>query len=159
MRKLICLFSFLFLISFLMSAQKNLTKEAGSFLDEWHKDAANADMDAYFDKIDTAGIFIGTDATEVWLKQEFYDYSKPHFDKGKAWSFAVKERNIYFSEDLSYAWFDELLDSSSGTLRGSGVLKKEDKAWKIMHYVLSLPVPNEKFKEVINVLKQDKIQQ
>lgn len=30
---------------------------------------------------------------------------------------------------------------------------------KIMHYVLSLLVPNEKFKEVINVLKQDEVQQ
>jgi hypothetical protein len=32
------------------------------------------------------------------------------------------------------------------------VLIKINEEWKIRHYVLSLPVPNEKFKEVMEVL-------
>lgn len=124
------------------------TAEISRFLDEWHSDASRADMAAYFDKIDSSGIYIGTDATEHWTRQAFYDWSKPHFDKGKAWSFQAEERHIYLSEDQKMAWFDEKLNSSSGPLRGSGVLASRDGKWKIMQYVLSVPVPNEKFREV-----------
>jgi len=42
-------------------------------------------------------------------------------------------------------------------LRGSGVLAKQKESWKIKHYVLSLPVPNDKFKEVMDVLKNESV--
>lgn len=132
----------------------SLNAEIGIFLDDWHHDASRAHMPAYFHKIDEVGIYIGTDATENWTKQAFYDWSKPYFDKGKAWSFHAEERNIYLSEDLKMAWFDEKLSSVSGPLRGSGVLINRNGQWKILHYVLSLPVPNEKFNEVIELINE-----
>ncbi|MCD4730054.1 MAG: nuclear transport factor 2 family protein [Bacteroidales bacterium] len=59
-------------------------------------------------------------------------------------------------EDLwqpgTIAWFDEQLEYPGGTLRGSGVLAKEKNDWKLKHYVLSLPIPNDKFKEVVKVI-------
>ena len=137
--------------AFLFS-QDTLNVRINNFLDEWHADAARADMQAYFDKIDEEGIYIGTDATENWTKQEFYAWSKPYFDKGKAWTFNAVERNIYFSEDKSVAWFDEKLKASEGMLRGSGVLQLKNGSWKLMQYVLSLPVPNEKFKDVLKLI-------
>ena len=42
--------------------------------------------------------------------------------------------------------------SGSVTLRGSGVLQKVDGGWKLKHYVLSLPVPNDIFKEVVEII-------
>jgi hypothetical protein len=33
------------------------------------------------------GIFIGTDATERWTVAEFKAYAKPHFDKGRGWTY------------------------------------------------------------------------
>jgi hypothetical protein len=135
--------------------QDSLKFEIGLFLDEWHNDASRADMQAYFDKIDDEGIYIGTDATENWTKQAFYEWSKPHFDKGKAWSFQAEERNIYLSADQKMAWFDEKLSSASGPLRGSGVLINKDGNWKILHYVLSVSVPNEKFREVMKVIAKE----
>jgi hypothetical protein len=137
-------------ISFLIIAQEK--EEITQMIDNWHKAAANADQTAYFDGIDENGIYIGTDATEIWTKQEFFEWSKPYFDKGKAWSFTAIKRNIFLSEDRSFAWFDELLQFSGGVFRGSGVVRKKDGQWKIKHYVLSLPVPNEKFKGVMEVL-------
>jgi len=137
--------------AFLFS-QDTLNVRINNFLDEWHADAARADMQAYFDKIDEEGIYIGTDATENWTKQEFYAWSKPYFDKGKAWTFNAVERNIYFSEDKSVAWFDEKLQASEEMLRGSGVLQLKNGSWKLMQYVLSLPVPNEKFKDVLKLI-------
>ena len=94
-------------------------------------------------------VFIGTDATENWNKKDFQTYAKPHFDKGKAWSFKAIERNIYFSPDYKTAWFDELLETQMKICRGSGVLIIENGKWKIKHYVLSMTIPNQISKDVI----------
>lgn len=143
----------LLLAPFVLFSQDTLKIRLNNFLNEWHSDAASADMQSYFDKIDEQGTYIGTDATENWTKQAFFDWSKPFFDKGKAWTFKAFERNIYLSDDGSMAWFDEKLEASYGMLRGSGVLRFKEGSWKIMHYVLSLPVPNEKFKAVLEVIE------
>ncbi len=149
-------FCFLMISSFVLFSQPEEKNEINTFLDQWHLDATNVDYEGYFDKIDEEGIFIGTDATEVWTKQAFYDWAEPQFtDGGKAWDFKRIERNIYFGDDPEYAWFDELLSFSGGTLRGSGVLVKRESEWKIAHYVLSLPVPNEKFRDVLEAMKDD----
>jgi hypothetical protein len=141
------------ILPLLLFSQDPIKFQISNFLDEWHADAARADMQAYFDKIDEAGVYIGTDATENWTKQAFYDWSKPFFDKGKAWTFHATERNIYISEDGTMAWFDEKLKSTNGMLRGSGVLRLKNGEWKIMQYVLSLPVPNDRFKQVMELIK------
>jgi hypothetical protein len=141
------------LFPFFLFSQDAEKAKINAFIDEWHTDAANADMEDYFDKIDEAGIYIGTDAAENWTKQAFLEWSKPYFDKGKAWAFKAVERNVYVSDDGTLAWFDEKLEASYGMLRGSGVLRLKNGSWKIMHYVLSLPVPNDKFKEVLEVIE------
>ena len=138
--------------SFFTKAQDEQIDEITQMLDGWHLAAANADQQAYFNVIDEDGIYIGTDATEIWTKQEFFEWSKPYFDKGKAWSFTAVDRNIYFSEDRNLAWFDELLQFTGGIFRGSGVIARKDGKWKLKHYVLSIPVPNDKFKGVMGVI-------
>lgn len=152
MKKLI--FSILILSSLFLFAQKGDNTGVNNFIDQWHQDAADVDREAYFDKIDENGIFIGTDATEIWTKQVFYDWAEPQFTNGgNAWDFKAIDRNIYWGGKSDYVWFDELLTFSGGTLRGSGVLKNGKKGWKIMHYVLSLPVPNEKFSAVLKAME------
>ncbi len=123
-------------------------------LDQWHKAAAEADFESYFEKMTTDAVFLGTDASENWQYQEFKDFSKPYFDNGKAWNFTAVERNIYLSENGNMAWFDELLDTQMELCRGSGVLKKVNDNWKIAHYVLSIAVPNENVSELVQIKKQ-----
>ena len=144
---------FLLFPLFLFS-QTHTKPQINQFLDQWHKDAANVDMKAYYDKIADDGIFIGTDETEVWTKQEFWDWSTPHFESGKTWDFTAYERNIYYSKDKKYAWFDEKLETTSLALRGSGVLILGKKGIKIEHYVLSVMVPNEKYVRVTEVISE-----
>ena len=103
--------------------------------------------------MDSVSIFIGTDASENWKKTAFSKFSKPYFDKGKAWSFTPIERNIYTSKNNEIVWFDELLNTWMGICRGSGVLEKENKKWKIKHYVLSVTIPNDNINQVININK------
>lgn len=122
-----------------------------SILDKWHKDAAETNFDSYFNAIADDGIFIGTDATENWNKKEFIAFSKPFFDKGKAWDFTSLERNIYFSTDGKTAWFDELLNTQMKICRGSGVLVRINNEWKIKHYVLSMTIPNDNTNEIVSI--------
>ncbi|MFV8368083.1 nuclear transport factor 2 family protein [Flavobacterium sp. LB2R40] len=122
-----------------------------SALDSWHKAAAEANYNAYFALMADDAIFIGTDATENWNKTAFQAYAKPHFDKGKAWSFTTLERHIYFEKSGKTAWFDELLNTQMKICRGSGVMVKIGNDWKIKHYVLSMTIPNENSDEVVKV--------
>ena len=133
---------------------EEIKKSINTSLDLWHKAAAEANFDNYFNLMTKEGVFIGTDATENWQNEAFKIFSKPYFDKGKAWSFTSVERNIYIYEDQKLAWFDELLDTQMKLCRGSGLLKLENGKWKIAHYVLSITIPNENVTEVVK-LKAD----
>lgn len=147
MKKLV--FTLFFLaVSFQVFSQETSEEKINNLLDQWHKAAAEADFVHYFSLMTEDGVFIGTDATENWQNDEFRGFSKPYFDRGKAWSFTSLERNIYFDENTSIAWFDELLDTHMGICRGSGVLQKTETGWKIAHYVLSITIPNENVEEV-----------
>jgi hypothetical protein len=123
-------------------------------LNDWHAAASEANFDAYFDKMDRISVFIGTDASENWTKKQFSAFSKPYFDKGKAWDFKTLERNIFVNTSGNFVWFDELLTTWMGTCRGSGVLEKKGNQWKIKHYVLSVAIPNEDVQAVILAKKK-----
>lgn len=135
----------------LFSLAQNDTATINTVLDNWHKAAATANFESYFDAMTNDAIFIGTDATENWNKKAFQEFAKPYFDRGKAWNFSALERHIYFSKDGKTAWFDELLNTQMKICRGSGVLVKEKKVWKIKHYVLSMTIPNDNTDAVIKI--------
>jgi hypothetical protein len=146
--------SLIFILTFnsAVSAQNSTDKTViNEVLTKWHQAASEANFDNYFSYMATDGVFIGTDATENWQNQAFKVFSKPYFDKGKAWSFTALERHVYIDENTEFAWFDELLDTQMKICRGSGVLQKINGQWKIKHYVLSMTIPNDKVKEVIEI--------
>jgi ketosteroid isomerase-like protein len=120
-------------------------------IDQWHKAASDANFKTYFELMTEDAVFIGTDANEYWNKQEFQNYAKPHFDKGKAWSFTALERHIFVDSSGKTAWFDELLSTHMKICRGSGVMVKIGKQWKIKHYVLSMTIPNETIDDIVKI--------
>jgi len=151
---IVFLFAFLTFFAF---SQNNasidkLKENANQFILEWHKNAADADLD-YFDKIAEDGIYIGTDPTELWTKDEFFNWSKKYFDNGKAWSFTTISRNIYLGDNKSYVWFDELLNTGMGVCRASGILRKKDNGWEIIHYHLSMSIPNESVSDIKKIIE------
>ena len=127
-----------------------------SLINNWHKNAADANFEAYFNAMSNNGVFIGTDASENWSVNEFKKFSKPYFVEGKAGDFKVIERNVYLNSESSpnLGWFDELLNTWMGICRGSGVVKKYGKEWKIEHYVLSVTIPNDAIQDVIKQTKK-----
>lgn len=131
-----------------------LTKQVNAFVDGWHDDAANTRM-AYFDKIAKDGVYIGTDRSELWTRDEFKAWSKKYFDAKSAWTFKATRRNVYASADKSLIWFDELLDTKNmGHAMASGVLRKTAKGFEIVHYQLSLAVPNEVIDQVTGIIAE-----
>lgn len=150
------LYALIFLFSNSLSAQKGFyenvqKKNVSKVLDDLNAFAAATDYKNYFDLYAEESTFIGTDATEIWNKKEFMVWAKPFFDKGKAWNFTSLKRNITFSKDGKYAWFDELLDTQMKICRGSGVLEKIGDKWKIRQYVLSMTVPNDVSDDVTKI--------
>jgi len=123
-------------------------------LNSFHQAAADAQVKPYFDLLSQDAIFLGTDATERWTKEEFKSFVMPYFSKGKGWLYTPQKRHISLVKKGQVAFFDELLFSDTyGICRGSGVLIKTDLGWKISQYNLSIPMPNGLAKELIKQIK------
>jgi len=122
-------------------------------LDDFHDAAARADEDRYFAHFAPTGAFLGTDATERWDVTAFRAFAHPFFARGKAWTFRATRRAVAVRGDT--AWFDEdLATDTLGPARGSGVLVRREGRWLLEQYVLSITVPNERFRDVRELLER-----
>lgn len=132
----------------------NVNAQLDQLIDDWHKAAANADFEAYFELMDESFVFLGTAPGERWIKKDFADFSKPYFDAGNAWDFKASNRVWMFSKNRKIAWFDEDLETWMEGCRGSGILAKEKGEWKLVYYNLTVLIENEKIKEFIDLRKK-----
>ena len=106
-----CFFGFLFLLLAFTCKAQSTPKDINSLdqqIDNWHVAAAQANFETYFALTSSNFVFLGTAPGERWSKAEFMAFSKPYFDKGKAWDFETLERNIYVNSSGEFVWFDEL---------------------------------------------------
>lgn len=123
-------------------------------LDDWHRAAAEANETRYFGAMAPEFVFLGTDATERWDLASFRAFAHPWFAKGKAWTFTPRDRHVILSPRGDIAWFDEKLDSASyGECRGTGVLRRINGTWKIAHYNLTIPIPNDLARQVVEMIR------
>jgi hypothetical protein len=126
-------------------------------LDAFHAAAAHSDFKGYFDLFTPDGVFIGTDAHERWTVREFKAYAQPAFAAGKGWVYVPRSRHVAITRIIPchcVAVFDELLDSKTyGTSRGTGVLIKGRRGWKIAQYALTFPIPNDLAKDFTDKIK------
>ncbi len=129
-------------------------KQLDELVDAWHLAATNADLEAYFDPLTDDFVFLGTAPGERWTKEAFYEFSKPYFDKGTAWDFKPHDRHWVIDEKRGIAWFDEDLDTWMEGCRGSGIVRREKKSWKLAYYNLTVLIENEKVQEFIELRKK-----
>ena len=127
------------------------TDKLNEIVDDWHKAAAEANFEDYFGAVTDGFVFLGTAPGERWTKSEFEAFSKPYFDKGKAWSFTPSNRNWEFGKNKKIVWFDEDLDTWMRGCRGSGVMIKQKGEWKIAYYNLTVLIENEKMDSFIEL--------
>lgn len=129
--------------------------ELNRLMDNWHKDVAQIELEAYFDFMADDFYFLGTDPSERWSKKEFRSFCEPYFNEKKStWDFKPIQRNWGISADGSTAWFDESLNTWMEECRGSGVIKKINGQWKIVHYNLTVLIENEKMDKFIKLRKK-----
>jgi hypothetical protein len=148
----VVIFFFLALNAHYLSAQQDV-KKLNELIQNWHKSASDAKFDSYFKYLTDDFIFLGTAPGERWTKKEFQDFSKPFFDRGKAWDFKASNRIWNFSKDGKTACFDEDLATWMQGCRGSGVCIKIKGFWSISYYNLTVLIENEKIKEFIELRK------
>lgn len=118
--------------------------EVAAMLDTFHEAAAKADETTYFGLFAPEGVFLGTDGTERWTVDEFRRFAEPYFRRESAWIFIPKSRHVMIAPGGDTAWFDEVLESAHyGSCRGSGVVRRIDGTWRLCHYNLTIPVPND----------------
>jgi ketosteroid isomerase-like protein len=146
----------LFALSFSASAADPRTA-IDKTLDDWHHAAAVADEARYFGAMSPDFVFLGTDASERWDRTSFRTFAHPYFAKGTAWTFTPHDRHVMLAPSGDVAWFDEKLDSASyGDCRGSGVVRRINGAWKIAHYNLTIPIPNDLAKTIVAMIRAKK---
>ena len=152
MRKTILALSMLSILAAFVVAQERDASakiEIDAILTAWHEAAAKADAGTYFGSMAPGAVFLGTDVTERWTKEEFEAWAAPHFQGTSAWVFSATRRSIALSSDGNTAWFDEDLASKSyWPCRGSGAVEKIDGVWKIQLYCLALTIPNSAVPEI-----------
>jgi uncharacterized protein (TIGR02246 family) len=120
-----------------------------SVLDELHEAAARADGERYFALFTPDAVFLGTDDSEHWTIDRFRAYAEPSFAQGRGWTYTVADRRVALAPGGRAAWFEERLDNEKyGRCRGSGVLLRTDRGWKIAQYNLTVPVPNDLLADV-----------
>ena len=126
-------------------------------LDDFHQAASVADGQRYFAHFAADGVFVGTDASEVWSVPAFKAYASPYFSKGQGWTYHPdrETRRVRYSADRKTAWFYETLRHDKyGVLRGSGSLVHDGQRWRIAQYVLSFAVPNDAAKDVVERIRR-----
>ncbi len=140
--KILILLSTTFSLAFSQNIRN--TDAVENVLDNLHLYAAEAKSKQYMALFSSDAVFFGTDINERWTKPAFDAYSTKRMATGTGWTYYMKERNIYFSDDGKTAWFDEVLTNKKyGEFRGTGVLKIVGTEWKIAQYSLLLPIPND----------------
>jgi ketosteroid isomerase-like protein len=147
----IILLASLVLSAFSFIQPKSSEETLNEFMDNWHKAAATANAEAYFNAMADDFIFLGTDPKERWDKETFYSFCKPYFDQGKGWDFKRIERHWDFSDNGKIAWFDEHIDTWMKDCRGSGVLEKKGSKWYLKQYNLAVLIENEKVQSFIEL--------
>jgi ketosteroid isomerase-like protein len=122
---------------------------------DFHRAAAEAQGERYFSHVASDAILMGTDASERWTVAQLKALVEPSFAKGVGFTTLPFEQHVYLAAGGTFAWFDERLRSTKyGEMRSSGVARKTDGKWQIVHYNRAFPIPNELVKDLVKKISE-----
>ena len=114
-------------------------------LDELHAAAAAADEERYVATLTDDMVFLGAAPGERWEGAVWREFAYSFFSRGKGWAYEPSDRTVVVAADGNVAWFDETVENAHyGVCRGSGVLRREDGAWRIAQYTSRSPSRRER---------------
>ncbi|MBO6514480.1 MAG: nuclear transport factor 2 family protein [Phycisphaerales bacterium] len=123
-------------------------------LDDWHHAAAVGELEPYIGAMTEGAIFLGTDSSERWTRDELQAYAEKYFGDGEGWVYVPRDRYIRTNAYGDVAWVDEILDNEKyGEFRGTAVLRQNGDEWRIAHYSLTFLVPNDRAKDVVDLIR------
>lgn len=133
-------------------------------LNEFNDAAASASLTRYFGSFASKqSRFLGTDKSENWTVEEFWDYTSPHFKQGKGWTYVPIPGSRKIDIYPTFAVFDELVSSESfkSTGRGTGTCEYDsiNNCWYIVTYHLTFPIPNPLAKALCNTIAEYEIKE
>jgi len=138
-----------------MTESEDLQKiTLNQFMDTWHLAAAKANAEVFFGMMSEDAVYIGTDKTERWQRDELREWAREAFARESAWIFKATERNWQIEGDKQLAICDELLETWMGPCRSTAVLTWQDNSWQIIHYQLSVTIDNEKIEDFKTLQEQ-----
>lgn len=137
------------------ATKKSEAQAIHQFMDAWHKAAATADEGVFFGSMSEDAIYLGTDESERWLRDELKEWSAEYFKRDKAWAFKPYDRQLYWSDNQRIVWFEEKLETWMGPCRGSGILMRKGDGWVLKHYNLAALVPNDVIQDFIKLIEED----
>ena len=144
------IYCFLSLLLFsLPSLAGEAVDEVNTVLDSWHKSSGELKYGPFVNLVAANAVIMGTDHEERWDKAHMDQFSKQYFNPKYAWTYNYENRHISFSPDSATAWFDETFKINTKLFRGTGVLSRIDREWKISQYSLSMIAPYQEVKSAI----------
>ncbi len=138
-----------------ISSSEELESSLHQLIDDWHAAAARADAEAFFGAMAEDGIYVGTDPDERWRRDELRSWARDAFERDTAWAFTPLKRNLRIAPDGFTAWWDEKLETWMGICRATGILRREGPDWKIVHYQLSVALPNEDMPAYLELIQKE----
>ena len=86
--------------------------------------------------------------------QAVREFVGPALSASVGWTSVPFEQHVSFAPDGQIAWFEERLGRERiGELRSTGVMRKDDGEWRIVHYNLALPVPNALAEDLVEKIR------
>ena len=112
-------------------------------IDAFHAAASVADEESYLATLSESVVFLGTAPGERWEGDAWRSFVHSYFGRGKGWTYVPSGRSVVVHADRATAWFDETVENEHyGACRGTGALRREGDAWRIVQYNLTIPVPD-----------------
>lgn len=77
-------------------------------LDEWHHSASVGDLHTYIQSMTEGAVFMGTDESERWTRDELQSYAEKYFKDGQGWTYHPRDRFVRTNAYGDIAWVDGL---------------------------------------------------
>jgi hypothetical protein len=125
-------------------------------LADWHAAATTGDETRYFSYLAPDAIFLGPDESQRWSVDALRDYAVPRYGE-KGFPIRALRYDALLSRDGTEAWFEEDLDTEVlGPARGTGWMTRNDEGrWRVTRYSLVLTVPEDRIREVKQLLASE----
>lgn len=122
---------------------------AEALLRDVHRARGEPDFDRYFDCFAPAAIIFGTDRSERLNLARWRARVGPYFEWTKGTTSIPLEQRVYPAPNEDMAWFEELIEREQlGRMRVTGVLKRIEGRWKLLHYNQVVLIPKAMVEDV-----------